>query len=77
MNNKFKWRRPKITDDGPGGMSGGDDMDDDDRDEGDADVADMLPGGKNLDGDDSEEIDDEMEFNMQKNQAHDDVDLER
>lgn len=45
-------------------MDAGDDMDDDDRYEGDADVADMLPGGKNLDndGENSEEIDDDMEF---------------
>jgi hypothetical protein len=55
-------------------------MDDDDRYEGDADVADMLPGGKNLDGEDgkdSEEIDDDMgEFN--KGGGHgEEVDLER
>jgi len=52
-------------------------MDDDDRYEGDADVADMLPGGKNLDGDaDSEDIDDDMEFN--KGGGHgDEVDLDR
>lgn len=58
-------------------MDAGDDMDDDDRYEGDADVADMLPGVKNLDGgDDSEEIDDDMEFNH-KGGMGDEVDLER
>ena len=61
-------------------MDAGDDMDDDDRYEGDADVDDMLPGGKNLDGGDgaeSEEIDDDMgEFN--KGGGHgEEVDLER
>jgi hypothetical protein len=48
-------------------MDAGDDMDDDDRYEGDADVADMLPGGKNLDnGEDSEGIDDDLDFNVNK-----------
>jgi len=57
-------------------MDAGDDMDDDDRYEGDADVADMLPGGKNLEGDDSEEIDDDMDFN--KGGGHgEEVDVER
>jgi len=59
-------------------MDDGGDMDDDDRYEGDADVADMLPGGKNLDNEDSEEIDDDMDFNIAKGGGHgDEVDLER
>jgi len=58
-------------------MDAGDDMDDDDRYEGDADVADMLPGGKDADdGNDSEAIDDEMDFNM-KGGHGEEVDLER
>lgn len=53
-------------------------MDDDDRYEGDADVADMLPGGKNLDNEaDSEEIDDDLDFNIKAGGHGDDVDLER
>lgn len=62
-------------------MDDGDGMDDDDRYEGDADVADMLPGGnmrQGDDGNDSEEIDDEMDFGMGKAGGNnDDVDLER
>jgi len=60
-------------------MDAGDDMDDDDRYEGDADVADMLPGGKDIDGGEgSEEIDDDMDFNMGKGGGHgEEVDLER
>jgi intraflagellar transport protein 57 len=59
-------------------MDAGDDMDDDDRYEGDADVADMLPGGKNLDndGENSEEIDDDMEFGN-KGGHGDEVDVDR
>jgi hypothetical protein len=60
-------------------MDDGGDMDDDDRYEGDADVADMLPGG-NMKGDrdaDSEEIDDDMDFGVGKGAGMDDVDLER
>ena len=60
-------------------MDDGGDMDDDDRYEGDADVADMLPGGNMKGGrdDDSEEIDDDMDFGVGKGGAMDDVDLER
>jgi len=59
-------------------MDAGDDMDDDDRYEGDADVADMLPGGKKDDDNDSEAIDDEMDFNMKGGGGHgEEVDLER
>ena len=53
-------------------------MDDDDRYEGDADVADMMQGGGDKDGgNDSEEIDDEMDFGMNKGGGMEDVDLER
>ena len=62
-------------------MDDGGDMDDDDRYEGDADVADMLPGGNmnkgGDDGPDSEEIDDDMDFGVGKGGAMDEVDLER
>ena len=49
-------------------MDEGDDMDDDDRYEGDADVKDMIVGGdhRGAGGDESEEIDDEMDFGMKK-----------
>lgn len=60
-------------------MDAGDDMDDDDRYEGDADVADMLPGGKNLDndGENSEEIDDDMEFGNKGGHGEEGIDLDR
>jgi hypothetical protein len=59
---------------------GGDDMDDDDRYEGDADVADMLPGGKDQKdgGNESDMIDDEMDINIKGGGHNDDnVDLDR
>ena len=54
-------------------------MDDDDRYEGDADVADMLPGGKVQDdgGDQSDAIDDDLDFNVKGGGHGDEVDMDR
>lgn len=59
LDNRFKFKRAAIKDDGGG--FGGDDADDmGDEFEGNADVADMVK--ENDMGDDSDGIDDEMEF---------------
>jgi hypothetical protein len=59
LQNKFKFKRPVIREDGKGfGDDDGDDMGDDF--EGNADIADMEHGNKN--GDDSDAIEDDMEL---------------
>jgi hypothetical protein len=59
MSSKFKFRKPKIQDDGAG--FGEDDADDmDDQFEGQNDVADMIM--KDGAGSDNEDIDEDMDF---------------
>jgi hypothetical protein len=62
LDNRFKFKRPQIHDDGGG--FGNDDADEmGDEFEGNADVADMVKGGDNHgDGEESEGIDEDMEF---------------
>ena len=59
MSSKFKFRKPKIQDDGAG--FGEDDADDmDDQFEGQNDVADMIM--KDGAGSENEDIDEDMDF---------------
>ena len=70
LQNKFKFRKPQIKDDGQGfGDDGDDDMDN--EFEGNADIADMNMGmGKG--GDDSaDDIDEELDFGVGQNKNDD------
>jgi len=68
MTSKFKFRKPKIQDDGPG--FGEDDADDmDDQFEGQNDVADMII--KDGAGSDDENIDEDMDFGTGGNKNQD------
>jgi len=72
MSSKFKFRKPKIQDDGAG--FGEDDADDmDDQFEGQNDVADMIM--KDGTGSDNEDIDEDMDFGTgaAKNQDPEDM----
>lgn len=60
IENRFKFKRPQIHDDGGG--FGNDDADEmDDEFQGNADVADMVKEN-DMGGDDSDAIDEDMEF---------------
>ena len=68
MSSKFKFRKPKIQDDGAG--FGEDDADDmDDQFEGQNDVADMIM--KDGAGSDNEDIDEDMDFGTGANKNQD------